>query len=48
MPQLRLSKLTGIPQSSLSEIESGQMIPKERHIKAIAEVLGVSEDELRE
>lgn len=48
MTQKQLSESTGIPRSSIGEMENGAMIPKERHLIKIAEVLGVNIDDLRE
>lgn len=42
----KLSELTGIPKSSLHDMESGKKIPKESELEVIAEALGVTQKEV--
>lgn len=40
--------MTGIPRSSISEMESGLMVIKKGRLQKIAKALGVSVNDLRE
>ncbi|MBQ8375137.1 MAG: helix-turn-helix transcriptional regulator [Clostridia bacterium] len=44
--QIQLSKATGIPQNTISWIESDEGIPNVNHCKILAEYYGITIDEL--
>ncbi|MBE3586625.1 MAG: helix-turn-helix transcriptional regulator [Thermoanaerobacter sp.] len=46
LSQLKLSKLSGVAQSSISEIESGKSNPNISTLRKLASVLEISLDEL--
>ncbi|HHW43811.1 MAG TPA: helix-turn-helix transcriptional regulator [Desulfotomaculum sp.] len=46
LSQLKLSKLSGVAQSSISEIESGKSNPNISTLRKLANVLEISLDEL--
>jgi len=42
----KLSDLTGIPKSTLNDLENNKVIPKEQDLEIIAKALGVTQKEL--
>lgn len=42
----KLSELSGVPRSSLSELEGNKKIPTPQELKSIANALGVDEEDL--
>lgn len=46
--QAELARRTGLPRSSISQYLSGKNTPRQKALNAIAEVLGVSSDDLND